>query len=212
MPDRCGALRACHATAPSRLQPCSASLVAGTRPIPEAQELRVRILLQTLIEPEGHCLVANESPPRLSGTSINCRQIAGYRRLGDVKAEHQQLAVDPRRTPGKVLARHLHDQLADFAGNPGTPAPPVTTRSISPERCPDITAPAYDRLRLHDHQCLPPARPAPREQDPKQSIPTAKARPTSPAALQHSDLMAQRDLFQRQFRAASGLAAQGDRD
>jgi hypothetical protein len=67
----------------------------------------------------------------LSEASVNYRQIAGYRRLGDPKTELQQLAVDPRRTPRKVVAGHLHNQCADFTGNPGTLAPPATTRAIS---------------------------------------------------------------------------------
>jgi hypothetical protein len=46
-----------------------------------------------------------------------------------------------------------------------------------------------------------------REQNPKQSIPQAKARATISAALEHGDLMAQRDRFQQQRSEGSRFAA-----
>ena len=92
----------------------------------------------------------------------------------------------------------------------GRPAP-APARSISPEHRPDITAPAHDRLRLNDHQGLAPAGPPPRQQNPKQPIPTAKARPTSSAALQHGNLVAQCDSFQHQLDMAPRFP-EGDRD
>jgi hypothetical protein len=41
----------------------------------------------------------------------------------------------------------------------------------------------------------------------KQPIPATKARATSSAALQHGDLMVQRDRFQQQRGAGSGFAS-----
>jgi hypothetical protein len=75
---------------------------ADTASIPEAQELRVRILRQTLKVPESNRLVANESPPRLSSTPVCRRHLARHGRMGHLETEHEQLAVDPRRTPRKV--------------------------------------------------------------------------------------------------------------
>jgi hypothetical protein len=48
---------------------------------------------------------------------------------------------------------------------------------------------------MDDDQAVAPLRPPTREQSPKQSIPKAKARATSSAALEHGDLMAQRYRF-----------------
>ena len=54
--------------------------------------------------------------------------------LGDAETEHQKFTMDPRRTPEKVLTRHLCDQMADFTGNPRAPAAQATPGSISPKR------------------------------------------------------------------------------
>src|SRR5882757_7689154 len=98
--------------------------------------------------------------------------------------------MDPRRTPEKVLTGHLYDKKTDFSGNPRAPAAPATTCSIFPERRPALTAPAQDRFGLEDEHAGAPLGPPTREQGPKQSIPKAKARATSSAALQHGNLMA----------------------
>jgi hypothetical protein len=58
-------------------------------------------------------------------------------------------------------------------------------------------ASARPRFGLDDDQAVAPLRPPTREQNPKQSIPKAKARATSSAALEHGDLMVQRDLYSR---------------
>jgi hypothetical protein len=47
--------------------------------------------------------------------------------------------------------------------------------------------------------------PLAREQDPKQPIPKAKARAPSSAALEHSNLMAQRDRLQHQRGSGPGV-------
>jgi hypothetical protein len=65
---------------------------------------------------------------------------------------------------------------------------------------------------MDDDQAVAPLRPPTREQNPKQSIPKAKARATSSAALEHGDLMAQRDRFQQQRSEGSRFAAWGLRE
>jgi hypothetical protein len=62
---------------------------------------------------------------------------------------------------------------------------------------------------MDDDQAVASLRPPTREQNPKQSIPKAKARTTSSAALEHGDLMAQRDRFQQQRSEGSRFAARG---
>src|SRR5271167_4853586 len=119
--------------------------------------------------------------------------------------------MDPWRTPEKVFTGHLYDQMADLTGDPRTPTSPVTRSSISPNRGPAVTPPAQDGLGLDDHQAFAPVRPPTRQQDPKQAIKATEAGATSSAALQHRNLMAQRDRFQQEGNAGSGFAS-GDRD
>ena len=61
---------------------------------------------------------------------------------------------------------------------------------------------------LNDHLAVAPAPPPPRQQQPKETIPQAEAWTARTAALEHRDLMAQRDHFQdqrnRRWRLATG--------
>src|SRR5262249_10466602 len=45
------------------------------------------------------------------------------RRLGDLKAEHQQLAMDPRCSPLWVFSAHSSDEIAQFAIDLWPPRP-----------------------------------------------------------------------------------------
>jgi hypothetical protein len=167
-----------------------------------------RPLLVILAEHTG--LIAKKSPPQLCWPSACYRQVARHGGLGDAEAEHQKLTMDPWRTPEKVLTGHLGNQIADLTGNPVTPTSPATTRSIPRNRGPAVTVPAQDGFRLDDHQALTPFRPPTRQQHRKQPIKATEARATSSTALQHRNLMAQRDRF-RQQRSAGSWFASGDR-
>ena len=92
------------------------------------------MLLCTLVVAEGDGLIAKKCPPRLCWPSAWCGQVARYGGLGDSEAEHEKLAMNPWRTPEKILTGDLRDQSADLAGNPWTPSSPVTAGSISPKR------------------------------------------------------------------------------
>jgi len=118
--------------------------------------------------------------------------------LGDAEAEYAKLAMDPRRTPEKVLTGHPCDQIADLTGNPGTSTSPAATRSISPNPRPAVTAPTQHRIGLNDHQAFAPTSPPARQQNPKQSINATEARAPGSATFQHGNLVAQRDRFQPQ--------------
>ena len=83
---------------------------------------------------ESTSLIAKKGPPRLFWPSAWCRQVPRYRGLRDVETEHQKLAMDPWRTPEKVLTGHLCYQMADFTGDPRAPTAPAARGSISPKR------------------------------------------------------------------------------
>ena len=83
-----------------------------------------RPLLGILAECTG--LIANKGPPRLSGPSAWCWQVARYGGLGHCEPEHEKLGMDPWRTQ-KVLTGHLCDQMADLTGNLGALTSPATT-------------------------------------------------------------------------------------
>src|SRR5256886_11490888 len=81
------------------------------------------------------------------------------RRLRDLKAEHQQLAMDPRRSPLWVFFAHPSDDIAQFATDLWPPCP--LARFPTPERRETRTMPAKDGLRLNDLRCTEQARPEP---------------------------------------------------
>jgi hypothetical protein len=58
--------------------------------------------LGVLAVTERHGLIAKESPPRWY-RSASCEHVARHGGLGDAETEHQKLAMDPWRTPEKVL-------------------------------------------------------------------------------------------------------------
>src|SRR5271166_2360949 len=100
--------------------------------------------------------------------------------------------------------------MADLTGDPQTPTSPATTRSISPNQRPAVTALPQEWFCLDDHQAFAPVRPSARQQDPKEPINTTEAGATSSAALQHRNLVAQRDRFQQHRCALRGsLSATG---
>jgi hypothetical protein len=97
--------------------------------------MQVSVSLRPLFGILAECtgLIAKKGPPRLGWPSAWCRQVARHGGLRDAEPEHEKLAMDPWRTPEKVLTGHLCDQMADFTGNPRAPTAPATPRSISPK-------------------------------------------------------------------------------
>src|SRR5215475_7269052 len=59
-------------------------------------------------------MVAQECPPRLRWRSSVFDHVLGHGRLCDLKAKLEQLAVDARGAPQRVLFAHLPDKIAQF--------------------------------------------------------------------------------------------------
>jgi hypothetical protein len=62
----------------------------------------VRPLLEILAERNG--LIAKKGPPRLCWPPASCRHVARDGRLRDRETENEKFAMDPWRTPEKVLS------------------------------------------------------------------------------------------------------------
>ena len=183
---------------------------ATVGPNAQTQGLRVGLLLPVLVATEDDRLIANKGPPGLGWPSAWWRQVARHGGLGHAEAEHAKLAMDPRRTPKKVLTGHPRDQISDLPGNPGTSTRQRQRDRYPPNRRLAVTAPTQDRIGLNDHQAFAPTSPPARQQNPKQSINATEARAPGSATLHHGDLMAQRDRFKPQRGAGPGFAS-GDR-
>src|SRR5262245_12732120 len=106
-------------------------------------------------------MVAQECSPRLRWRSSVFDHVFGDGRLCDLKAKLEELAVDARGAPQRVLHAHLPDEIAQFTIDlrptrpmSGFPAPE------SSEAC---AMPAQDRLRLHYLGHVKKIRPDPRD-------------------------------------------------
>src|SRR4029077_10802664 len=103
------------------------------KPSMQAPVLHTGHILRILVGAKGEGLVLEKRPPRLSRSSACSGHVARHSGLGDAETQHQKLAMDPWRTPEKVLAGHPCDQAADLAFDPGPPSAPTTPRTIPPQ-------------------------------------------------------------------------------
>src|SRR5262245_10434388 len=103
-------------------------------------------------------VVAEECLPALRRRSTP-NHLFRDRRLGDLKAEHQQLAMDPRCSPLWVFLAHPSNEIAQLASDlcPPCPLSPLP----APERRETRTMPAKDGLRLNDMRRTEQAWPEP---------------------------------------------------
>src|SRR5262245_33267407 len=67
----------------------------------------------------------------------------------DLNSEFEQFAVDPRRTPKRVLAAHCSNEIASFLWNLGTSRSP-TPYFLSPIPPESLTMPVDDCFRPDD--------------------------------------------------------------
>jgi hypothetical protein len=78
------------------------------------------------------------------------------------------ILADSLAAPGRVLARHRRDELADIGPQTGTTKP--DPRLPSPEQRPAAAEPADDRRRLDDHEVAAPVVHEPADEDPEDPI------------------------------------------
>jgi hypothetical protein len=93
--------------------------------------------------------------------------------LGDFEPKHQQLAMDSRSAPPRVLPADPPDQLPQPAINP---RPPSLRDFQCQKRTKSRAVPSQDRLRLNNPINLKQARPQPGHQHEKKAITVTKPR------------------------------------
>ena len=122
-------------------------------------------------------------------------------RSATVEAEHLEFPVNARRTPGRILARHLEDQLLELFRDRRSPdllgfrfEPPVP-----PER---TTMPLHHGFWLHHQERSLPPRPHLPDCDPKPPIHPGQPRP-SILSFQDGDLLPKDEVLQHQTATAA---------
>ena len=110
--------------------------------------------------------------------------------LGNLDPELEQLAVDPGRTPERILLAHSVDEVADLKRHrrpPRSPDPgfpwPIFSKTFP--------VPANHGFRLHDGQGIQAAGPQTIEPDPNYPVEGCEPRPPVLLSLKDGQLVAQ---------------------
>ena len=115
-------------------------------------------------------VIAEESRPEFAGVGRRpAPEIAGDGALGNVPAKLEELAVNSRRAPGRILVHHPPDESSNLAIDLG-PAQALWARSQAPEQPKASPMPGDNRFWFDDDQGVAPGGPKPAEQSPEYSI------------------------------------------
>src|SRR5262245_14821559 len=137
-------------------------------------------------------VVAEECLPALRRRSA-LHHVFRHRRLGNLKAEHQQLAMDPRRSPLWVLLAHPSDEIAQLATDLWPPCP--LPRFPTPERRETRTMPSKDSLRLNDMRPTEQARPEPGQPHHQGPVTAAQSKARRRTPQGDAELMAKEQVL-----------------
>ena len=125
---------------------------------PEQEAERGRGDHETVDRRQAIGVICKECPPRLRGRRGVMDHVFRDGGLGYGKAKLQKLPMNPRRTPQRVLPRHLSDQIADLPRH-GRSARFFPPRLPCPEKPEPPAVPTDDGLGPDDYQGVTPARP-----------------------------------------------------
>ena len=118
-------------------------------------------------------MVLKKRPPGLRRRPPIPHHVFGDRRLGDFEPQHQQFAMDPGRTPERILFAHPSDEIAQLAIDPWPPCP--IAGFPAPKRFEAGAMPSQDGFRLHDPGYVEQTGPNPRH--PYQQRPITAVQP-----------------------------------
>jgi len=130
-------------------------------------------------------LIAQEAAPGRGRLTSSSHHVLGDGRLADLDAELEQLTVDPGRTPERVGAAHLPNQIANLAIHRRPPG----SRAPTPKQSESLTVPLDDSGSLHQHHHLQAAWPQSVEQDPEHAVESTQPETTRPLAVKNMQLI-----------------------
>src|SRR5262249_44034213 len=138
-----------------------------------------------------------ERPPGLRWRlGVPAADVLRDRRLGDVDAEFEQFAVNPWRSPERIILRHRPNQDAHIGRDrwsPGTaPTPP------GPEQLEALSMPGNDGLGFYDDKRRSPVGPRSRQPCPEPPVSVPEMEPSWSGPLEHLQLMAQGEILEVQ--------------
>src|SRR6266853_3940725 len=138
-----------------------------------------------------------EPPLRRFGISRGAPHPTGDSSFGNVKTQHQQLAVDTRRAPGWILAHHPKDEILHLLRNPSSADHPASFGDSTPINRKSRSVPTHDGLRTHNNESLFPSEPDSSRQHPEEFIERCQSRPWM-SSFQCRELLAKSEVFEKQ--------------
>jgi hypothetical protein len=99
----------------------------------------------------GFSMIAQKGEPAFRRLRISWRfaHPAGNGSFGNIETEHQELTVNPRRAPGRVLGHHTEDEIPYFFGNPPPPGHSPSPGDHTPIERESRSVPPHNGLRVH---------------------------------------------------------------
>jgi hypothetical protein len=138
-------------------------------------------------------VVAEKSLPPLGRRASPSQHVFRNRRLGDIKAQLEQLAMNPRRAPKRILLAHTAHEISGLSINPGPAA--WVVRFPAPPGAKTHPVPANECLRTHDHRGVADIGETPIQPDEQRPITAGKPQPFPSLLVQNVQLMAKDEDF-----------------
>jgi hypothetical protein len=153
---------------------------------------------------DGFPMVSKEREPSFCHFGISRRPFHAARdgSLGNIKTEHEKLAMDARCTPSWILGDHPEDQIPNLLRNSSPScwlSDPGDQTPVESKACPVPTDDGFGRN--HD-EGLFPLRPKPTSGDPEEFVDQRQPR-LRVLTLQDSELLPKREILQRKLPTAT---------
>src|SRR4051794_39181776 len=124
-------------------------------------------------------------------------EILAHARLPDVYAELQQLPVNARRAPARILVAHAPDEIPNIVRDRWPPS--LASADLPrPEEAQRLAVPGNDCFGLDNDQRRTPLRPHAGEPDPQKTVNCLQPWALCRGALKNADLMPERNILQLQ--------------
>ena len=134
-------------------------------------------------------MILQKRSPRLRRWLAASRHVLAHTGFADVDTKLEEFSMDARRSPKRVVAAHLANQLASFDRHAGAAATPMTGFPC-PKQAESGSVPSDDRLRFDNDQGRAPAPPSGCQTCPEEPVRSGQLRPLD-RALEHIELVAQ---------------------
>src|SRR5215831_9743966 len=138
-------------------------------------------------------MVTQEGAPCLGGPPRSLDHVLRDARLSDFKAELEQLAMDTRGAPQRIVNAHLPDQRAQVRVDLRTAS--KAARFPTPVSAEPSPVPAHEGLRPDDRDGLQHRWKPPIQLDQKQAIPVREVNATAHLPPQYDQLTSEHSIF-----------------